>query len=62
MNRAERRRKVKNRLFTKKGFTRVVHVGPGGQATNIPTKKGSRIDNMAHHNAKKLRKKREPDA
>ncbi len=56
MSRKQRRRKVKNRDFTKKGFTRVVRRDDNGQVHNIPTRKGSRIHNLAKHNVKKIRR------
>lgn len=57
-NREQRRRKVKNRGFTKKGNTRVIFVDDSGKPHNIPTKIGSRIDKEAKKNAKRMRKKR----
>jgi|SRR5665213_152571 len=55
-NRKKTRRKVKNRLFTKKGYTRVIKVDGDKQAINIPTKIGSNLDKSAHANSKKIHK------
>lgn len=51
--RETKRRRTVNRLFTKKGYTRVLKKEDDGTFTNIPTKKGSRIDKIAHRNTKK---------
>lgn len=62
LNRAQRRHmKGKNRLYTKKGYTRVIRRDDQGHLWNIPTKKDSRIHKIAQHNVKKMhRKKDEP--
>jgi hypothetical protein len=61
LTRWQKRHQPKNRLFTKKGYTRVIKVD-GPRALNIPTKIGSSIDKAAKKNAKKFRKDRKDAA
>jgi hypothetical protein len=55
LNRKQRRAKTKNRLFTKKGYTRVVKIGDGQPQVHV-VKVGSAIDKIARHNSRKRRK------
>jgi hypothetical protein len=53
-----RRRKVKNRGFTKKGMTRLIKVDKTGRPVVVLTEVGSKLHKKAIKNSKKVRKDR----
>jgi hypothetical protein len=58
MSRAELRRKVKNRGFTKKGMTRVIKIDRDGKPLILLTPVNSKIHKEAKKNAANFRKQR----